>query len=180
MISHPGLVFSPDYPYDPRWYYGQSGDIKIVSLLAGETLLPGTLVEVRAGALHPVSSGYPLAGIVVYDPHHYDASVQYEAKDMVPVMRRGSVFVAFVTLLPPFSEPLPLDTARYYPGGVFTTDLAGAPLYLGCFSVATRDYYANTDGSPAADIPYPVPPLPPGISDTTFGSGVALVDINLG
>lgn len=186
----PGLVFSQDYQYNPRWYYGTPGDIKVVSCCATETLLPGTVAEVDPTVTDPdhvyvrqARGGGRLVGVVVYDPNHFDSSVQYQQGDMVPVLRHGACFCSFVTNQPPFANPVPLQTASYYPGagnGQFTTDPAGIPVPQIVFQVAAADYYPNSDGSPQADLPLPVPGVPPGTMDTTFGAGVALVEVNLG
>ena len=183
-MPFPGQVFTPDYKYQPRWPWGQDGSLRIVSCEAGESFPAGVLVQDDgAGHIQVARDLTRLVGVSVYDPDHFYHDVVYEQYDEVPVMRVGRCYCSFVTNQPPYANPGPGQAVRFYAGagqGVFTTDASGTmttPKIV--FAMALRDYYNTSAGSPAKDIPFPVPPLPPGITNTTFGSGVALVEINL-
>lgn len=189
--AFPGLIFTPDYKYQPRWPWGQDGSLRVISCVAVESIPPGVLVQAVPGQVGDsllvriARDATQLVGVTCYDPDKYDHAVIYEDYDTLPVVRRGSVFCAFTTILPPFMPPAPCAAARAYVGpamGQFTTDPAGGSVvaFRGItFSIASADYYVNTDGSPQADVPEPVPPIPLGVTDTTFGSGCALVDLSL-
>jgi hypothetical protein len=73
--------------------------------------------------------------------------------------------------------------AAFYSGGALTSDEAGilVPNGRACFGTAADPYYDNQDATlwGAADtIPSPAP-NPVGVSDTLFGFGCALVEMNL-
>jgi hypothetical protein len=179
--SKAGQIFQDPYQYQPRFPWGQ-GSIKVVSCIASEDIPAGVAVQIVPGAetVRVARDAYSIVGVTTYDPTRHTSNVVYNRYDVVPVVRIGSIFVRFTTVLPPFREPFPMEDAFFYASsGVFTTDLAvGLRLAGACFSVATREYYQNSDGSPQQDIPYPVPA--PATMLTTFGEGVALVDLNLG
>lgn len=186
VVAFPGMIWSQDYTYQPRWPWGQDGTLKVYAFAAAESLLPGTLVQVVPGTntIRTARDTVGLAGVVTYDPQRFDHLVVYQQYDMVPVVRRGSVFCSFITLLPPFANPAPMAPARFYPGlgkGQFTNDVVGTLVSPGMhFSMATKDYYQNSDGSPQADVPFPVPAVPLGETVTTFGTGCALLEFELG
>jgi hypothetical protein len=135
-----------------------------------------------AGTVVQASSLVGIAGVVLYDPQHFYYDVQYQPYDMVPILRRGSCFVNFITAFPPFANPRPLQTANVYLTGAsqgwFSTDSQATPVPQAVFSIAAKDYYQTSDGSPAADISFPTPPIPLGVTNTTFGAGVALCEVN--
>ena len=127
--------------------------------------------------------GAGLVGVSVYDPAHFDSSVVYQAGDPMPVIRRGDTFASFTLLLPPYAPPLACSPASFYVGaslGQATTDSASNTIVVPqvCFGTKALEYYQGTDGSPQADLPYPVPPEPAGVTSVTFGTGVVMVWVN--
>lgn len=179
----PGLVWSQDFRYTTRFPYGNPGDIRVISMVANETIPPGVLVQATPNGLIQIARDATRpVGISVFDPDHFDSSVIYTQGDVVPVLRAGAAFVAFKTLLPPFAPPQPCAPARANVGaglGYFTTDSTGVLVRRCVFQFPTKDYYPGISGSPQADIPFPIPPQP--IMDTQKlpAPGVALVEICL-
>lgn len=186
MIEHPGLIYTFPYQYTPRFPWGTMGTVQVMSCVATEDIPAGVLVQPVPGQ----SGNGPIlvriardlsseVGISVYDPQHFNFDVVYNAGDPIPVMRRGTCFAAFEQLGSDFS-PAPLSTVRVLVGagaGQFTSHSTGMALSRGVFQIASKDYYSNGDGSPAADIPFPSVPPPPGITNTTFGGSVCLVEL---
>lgn len=179
MSWNPGEVWLPNYHYDPRFPWGQ-GLVKVVSFAAATNIGPGTMVEVLPNeTIQPATGAHPLGGVAVFDPGKYYKDVIYNQFDMVPVLRVGSVFVLY-TGVGDFPDPEALEEALFYAGtGIFTNDPAGVACPQAVFSIASQEYYSNGDGSPAADIPFPSVPPPPGTINTIFPSGAALIDLNL-
>jgi len=187
----PGLIWQYWYQYQPRWPWGQDGMLKVISAVATEDIPPGVMVQATGGTEDAVlvriaRDATRLVGIGAYDPDRYDHQVVYQQGDVFPVVRRGGIFVAFAALVPPFADPAPMAGARFYPGapgapqaGWFTTDLAGTVAHKCLFIPGSKDYYQTTSGSPQADVPLDVPPIPLGEMSTTFGDGVALVEVAL-
>jgi hypothetical protein len=190
-----GQIFTPDYVYDPRWTYGSDGSLRVISMAAAENIPPGVMVQSAGpGRIQVARSTNQLVGVVTFNPAEFLADWEYyQQGDMVPVVRRGQVFCRFLALQPPFSAPGEYSPVYFYPGpwvwpvpantaaGYFTTDKVGTfttPKVN--FALANKDYYQTSDGSPAADYPYPVPPIPVGSQDTTFGDSIALAEVNLG
>lgn len=194
--AQPGLIYTQDYVYDPRWCYGSDGNLRVISCIASETIPPGVLVQAtpgQPGCIQVARNLTALVGVSAFNPAEFTGTwMYYTIGDTIPVVRRGAIFVAFQTLQAPFTQPQTYDTVNFYPGpwtslpnlvggGSFTTDLVGTfqtPKI--CFGHANRDYYQNSDGSPVSDDPNPVPPIAVGTQDVTFGDGVAMVEVNLG
>lgn len=173
-IAYPGLL--RDWAsYSPRFPFGNDGSYQVVSLVAGEDIPVGSLCQVVGGLLMLARSLTALAGVAVYDPARYDHFLIWQRGDMVPVCRKGAVYCLFNGS----RDPQPMEEVRLAVAGVLTTDATGTPVPRCVFSVATDAQYPNTDGSPQADVPYPVPPIPLGATSTTFGAGTALMEVNL-
>lgn len=181
-MSQPGQVFQDPYQYDPRFSWGQ-WNIKIVSFVADEDIPTGVVVQIKPGTetIRVARDNVALVGISVFDPHHHTTDVVYNKYDMVPVMRIGKVWSRFLAALPPFRDPFPLESAFFYVDtGVMTTDTSVAARLAGAnFTMPTKEFYPGTSGSPAADVPYPVPPIPTNAVQTNVGGSV-LVELNLG
>ena len=116
---NPGII-SAEVKYSNRWPWGQDGTIKVVSYPAVEDILPGLLIQVTAGGCRVARDMTGLIGVSVYDPDRHDPDVPYAFEEMVPILRRGDVWVAFASL----AAALPCDRARWN-GETFTADSVG-------------------------------------------------------
>lgn len=184
MIGHPGLIYEQVYEYEPRWTWGTAGTVRVLSSAASENIPPGVLVQIVPGTIDQVRIARDLTrivGISAYNPKHFSPDVIYNQYDVLPVVRRGAIFVLFDPGLSDFS-PAPLQDALVELGagmGAFTADATRGVSTGHCvFSIASKDYYSNGDGSPAQDIPFPQQAPPPGITNTVFGGTCALVEVN--
>lgn len=175
--AYPGFLF--DWmSYDPRFpFVGTQGDVKMVSGLAIENILPGTLVQASGNGVRAARDLNNLVGIASLDPHKYDRSLVWNQYDVIPIVRRGTIFVLYTGGISPKCATQPgLDTVTT---GAF--NISGTPVPRCAYSIASQAYYDNGDTGlqGASDLIDSPLPNPVGISDTLFGEGCALVEINL-
>lgn len=148
VAVNPGLVYTVDYKYTPRWPFGNDGGLQIVSAPAFEPILPGLLVQALPDGRCQVARDLThIIGVSVYDPDRHDPDVAYAALEVVPILRKGAVWAAYGTLQEKF--PVLLDRPRWdFVQGAFTADSTG--LVLAQCSWMFPDMGVSVTDGPAA------------------------------
>lgn len=168
-LAQAGLLWQW-WKYDTRMWLWGTDDLRVMGMAAASEILPGTLVQVVPGTntVRMAQDSKQPVGVSCYNPNFHSPAVKYEQFDMVPIVRKGRVYAALNSL----KTPGACATVSWNSSAsAFTADALGFSIPRICFSVDTEQQYMNTDGSPQADVPFPVPPPPYTADITVFAAG---------
>lgn len=167
-MRYPGLL--QDYRrYNVRDIYSIR-NVRVVSMVALEDIRPGVLVQANGTRVQVAQTLNNIVGVCVYDPSMHSKDVVYQAGDVIPVCRRGAVYVRYTGE----RDPNPSEAARVVLGtGFFTTLTEGAAMSRAVFSTPSEEWYPFLGNLDFEVIPFP------GTTETTFGNGdIALLELN--